>query len=178
MFNVKKIFSLISLIFLMVVTISAFAANNNASKPSYLFVQTARFATLKPDSRHPGDYILVLHDIPKYVTYFTDRPQRISGLINVIDFLQEWQQNTKDNFTQDAPNVDVRGIKLHWLFHSKDTSIVVSLSNPSYDVGERTMTYTAKPVPGTQMPNRLITLRDVALFFDDFRGICYSCCCN
>lgn len=142
---------------------------------SYLFIQLARSGTLQPTAQK-GVYKLTLYDVMPYVTYFSSRPNRITGLMPTEKFLKEWQNKT-NGFTNDAPNVGVEGVKIHHIIEKQDVSSVLVLSNPSYNTKKAQLTYTAKflSADSADAPQGPIKLENVALFIDNVTQWCFSC---
>lgn len=159
-------------LFLTLFAGSAAANETSADKNvSYLFIQSAKSGTLQPTNQ-TGVYKLTLYKVTPYVTYFSDRPSRITGLMPTDMFLKEW----KKGFAKDAPNVGVEGVKIHSIFEKKDISSVLVLSNPNYDAKKSELTYTAKFLPGnTDNSKNMIKLKNVALFIDNVSEWCFSC---
>jgi hypothetical protein len=165
----------------MMVSASSVLANapakSSADPGSYLFVQNAEYAILKPVKGDKQSYTLTLHHLEPQVIFFTDRPKRVMGHISLEDFVKLWQGKTDDNFTADAPNVGVNGIKFHGLLNRKNVDVVAELSNPVYDAKENSMTFTAKVLADEKnnLPNHKVRLQHISLFFDNM-GECPSCC--
>lgn len=159
---------------------TAFADNKQVLVPAptnYLFLQNAQSGVLKSTPTQ-GIYQLTLQGLQPYVTYFSDRPNRITGLMTIDTFLKEWQGNVKSGIKTVAPNVGIEGIKLHAFSRNQEVSFIMVLSNPIYDKKSNTMTYTAHPLKAQGTTNKdNIELHDIALFIDDF-GSCPSCCCG
>lgn len=151
--------------------------SDTSTQKNYLFLQTAKTGLLKP-TQVPGIYQLALKDISPYVTYFTDRPNRMTGLLPMERFLEIWQSNAKNGFKADAPNVAVEGIKLHAVSKDQTIGLVVVLSKPIYDRKTKTLTYTAQALNHEKITfNHNIKLENVALFVDNIAS-CPSCCCG
>ena len=81
--------------------------SNNQANPSYLFVFEGRNATLKPEgkSRNKFTLTLPLRKADHLVTWFSDRPVRDAGHIDINEFVQLWQTNADGSFKADPPNV-------------------------------------------------------------------------
>ena len=178
---IKQGLKIISLSFLIGVS-GVGVAEVQASKAnpvSYLFIQNAKNGILQVDPQDPKQYHLVLEGVQSYVMYFSDRPKRFSGLISTERFVSLWHARQKNNFSKDAPNVAVSGMKLHRIFRNKEMSVVFSLENPVYDDKNHTVTYDADLVgdPESVLP-QATKLKDVVLFFDNAMNICTdpSCC--
>lgn len=154
------------------------SAKSEDAKSSYLFVQNAEYAILKPASKNDKqNYTLTLHRIEPEVIFFTDRPQRVMGHISLQDFVKLWQGKSGDNFTADAPNVGVNGIKFRGLLNHKNVDVVAELTNPVYDAKAKTMTFNAKVLSDEKnnLPDHKVRLQHISLFFDNL-GECPSCC--
>lgn len=90
-----------SILVILLVSVSAWAqaVTKPASAPSLLFVMSAQSATI---TRAPsGHYQLLLKQVYPQVLWFSDRPERQSGMVSVHDFFKKWQQG----FKSDPPNV-------------------------------------------------------------------------
>ncbi len=89
-----------------------------------LFVQTAE--DMKAD-----DKTLRLVDVGKQTLYFSDRPVRIAGHMEMPTYLNEWKSGAgSDNFTADPPNATLSVIDAQ---KSENTLVVVEISHPVID---------------------------------------------
>ncbi|KTC81676.1 hypothetical protein [Legionella brunensis] len=170
---------LVTLLFLGCCT--AFAANKQtniaAHSTNFMFLQNAETGVLKLTPQE-GSYQLVLQNVQPYVTYFSDRPKRMTGLMSIESFLKEWQSNTKNGFKNDAPNVGIEGIKLHAFSNGQTVSVVMVLSNPIYDKNANTLTYMAHELNTKEGEiKKDIKLNNLVLFIDNIDS-CPSCCCG
>lgn len=156
---------LCSTLLLSLFTATAVSAKKPANAEDYLFVQMAPTATLSKD-QNADTYKLQLNEASPYVKFFSNRPARITGMMPIDKFLTEWQQN----FSQNTPNAGVYGIQ-----DQKPISVMVELSNPTYNADQKTLTYTAKPLKNEKSLSTDIELKDAAIFIDDF---CASCSGN
>lgn len=165
---------------LVLVCCTTFAVNkpgHAAPATNYMFLQNAETGVLKPTTEK-GTYQLVLKNIQPYVTYFTDRPKRVTGLMSIESFLNEWQSNAKNGFKKDAPNVGIEGIKLHAFSRGQTVSVVMVLSNPIYDQKAKTLTYIAHQLNTKEATIKNDTkLKNIVLFIDNIDS-CPSCCCG
>jgi hypothetical protein len=174
MFSLKKVVLVtLSLMSTMVL------ANNtvpSTEKASYVFIQNSASAVLNPVNNKPGTYTLTMKNVQPYINYFSERPNRMTGVMPTDKFFQAWQKG-QDSFAKDAPNVSVSGIKLHGIYQQKVMNYVLALSNPHYDVKKNEITYDAKSLENGHIAlNKAITLHNVVVFLDD--GWCPSCCCG
>lgn len=150
---------------------------NGESKISYLFIQSASKAVIEQVPSHPDQYQLILTQIQPFVSYFSDRPNRITGIIPVNQFLDIWK-NGNNSFSKVPPNVGVSGSKIHGFFNKTATSFVLELSHPRYDLKNKSLSYDVKFLSSNK-PSDLsstIILQNATLFFDDMS--CPSCCCG
>ncbi|MDX1837291.1 hypothetical protein [Legionella taurinensis] len=156
---------------------TVFAVKPDKAHTNYLFIQSAETGVLNV-TPEKGTYQLVLKNIQPYVTYFSDRPQRVTGLLPIERFLNEWQSNAKNGFKKDAPNVGIEGIQLHAFSRNQRINVVMVLSNPAYDKKANTLTYTAQALNGKQDAIKNdIQLKSIVLFIDNIMS-CPSCCCG
>jgi hypothetical protein len=101
---------------------------------SWLFVEDAAGGTLTgPDDQHLK---LKLNKVRKYITEFTDRPNRMAYALPNADFFTDWPQT----FAGDPPNA-VLSYSLP--SQSQPLNIVLTLTNPQYDAIKRTVAYDA-----------------------------------
>jgi hypothetical protein len=99
----------------------------------YMFVQAATSGTLVPDPSVPNTYTLSLNGVDGETVYFSDRPVRDAGRVNVQPFLDALA------FTPvNPPNA-----ALVVSTPSGDDTLVLELFNPNYDAGAATLSYAA-----------------------------------
>jgi hypothetical protein len=153
---IKKLSALLIAICLF----SAFAfAQVTVKNTSVVFVQNAKASELNVDPKHPGSYTLTLHQPEMYVSFFSDRPKRITGIIPMQRFLSLWAKKNKADFLQDPPNVALE---------SKQSNLIGTLDNPDYNAktGDITFRFTPlTPVPGSLKLHQ--NLGYTVLFIDD-----------
>jgi hypothetical protein len=104
-------------------------------------------------------YVLTLHKPELYVSFFSDRPQRITGLLPVQHFLKLWDSKNKAEFRQDPPNVALE---------SKKANLIGTLTYPQYN--SKTGDITFRFTPLTQIPKTFTygqNLGYTVLFIDD-----------
>lgn len=138
-----------------------------------LFSLTAERGTLRPVQGSTRNYILTLREASNSIVWFSDRPTRRSGFVNMEEFLDGWADF---GFDEDPPNV-----ALTVLSASGATDTVVatmhrpSVSGDSLTSRIRVLTMEqAKAIGGyltehgtrhdLDLPRRFTT---VALFIDD-----------
>jgi hypothetical protein len=110
-------------------------------KVQLLFVQTA--TDLKADGK-----VLRLVNVNKQTLYFSDRPVRIAGHMEMTDYLNEWKPGAgSDNFTADPPNA---ALSVFEPGKPENTLVVVTISNPVVDGND--LVYEYKLIDG-EMPS-------------------------
>ena len=141
---------------LLLFSTSLFASTN----ASYLFLATAPSAKL---IKEKGDnYSLELQKGPSQVGYFTDRPVRESGLMDMSQFLKLWDsKKIKNNFTKMPPNAAIAMI----LSNGKKQSFVAVLGKPEVKHGKVTYHLTKTSKNKIQVGKA----KHVILFIDDIK---------
>lgn len=159
---------LVAGILMLGLTNSTFVFANTFLGQTFLFVQTASDAEIKAVSNQTNTYELTLKKISPYVTYFSNRPTRVSGAMSSYKFSQNWQKA----FKNDVPNADLVGVENSFV-HRKYLNYSIELSNMQYDAAKQTFHYTVHVLPGNNksLPTKL-KLHNAALFID---GVCLSC---
>lgn len=160
----RSIFSLVLTLALnLFITTSALA---NMPSPAglpkncqVLFVQVAKQAELAPSPNQPNSYNLVLKSVEPYTSYFTDRPNRFTGLLSTANFVSFWQNEV--DIQQTPPNVAIETSNLK---NGQRINQVLELSNPVYDAKKHSIIYTAKSLEGPLQP---MNLGYTVLFIDD-----------
>lgn len=120
----------------------------------WLFVQTAK--SLVSDGR-----TVTLNDMSPRTIAFSDRPERLSGMMSNEKFVSYWNKGA-DSFKSDPPNgtvtlVDAKG---------KSQVYVVELTNPVAK-NNTSLTWTIKSLDGRTIPSTGV---DVSLFIDWWYG--------
>ncbi len=112
----------------------ATTATTSSEAPQLMFVQSAE--DLKVD---PAANTLRLVKVNQQTLYFSDRPQRIAGHIQMADYLKEWtSQAGKDNFKADPPNAV---LSVYEPGQPDNTLAVVEITNPVVDGADLVYTY-------------------------------------
>ena len=131
-------------------SVSAFAANNQKPKTSYLFTQSAKQVVIKHcTSKKECDYQITLKGINPKTTYFSDRPSRLSGHIPTSTFAKNWAKG-RDSFKAVNPNAS-----LVYFDAGKIMQSIVELSKPRFNKANNTLAYNVKyldqgrVIPGT-----------------------------
>ncbi len=120
-------------------------------EPSFLFVQSGKTATF--DGK-----VLKINDIQKRITYFSDRPDRISGTMSNADFAKTWSsKKQKDSFKKDPPNSAVSYID------EKGNLGAAIVENSDLRMSKNSASYDVKILHGKLSKN----MKDVTLFIDN-----------
>lgn len=99
----------------------------------YLFVQAGPTVSLENGT-------LRLEGANPQTVYFSDRPDRIAGVVTTQEFVDQWGEGT-DSFREDPPNAVL-------VLHEQETPIVsaIVLHDPQYSDG--TLAYTVDVIDG------------------------------
>lgn len=129
------------------------------------FIQTAQTASIQPDPNKSGYYTLTLTGINPYITYFSDRPNRIKGIAPTDNFVKAWSVGG-NSYAQNNPNAVITAAKIDQTINQNSNNYVVSLSSPVYDQRNLQIRYTMKPLPAENFFFKQLTFDYVVLFID------------
>ena len=161
----KKIINLLSLVLLGFCVIQAsFAQTKTNNNVQLLFIQTAETATISANNNQPGVYKLKLDQVRPYITYFSDRPHRITGVLPLEKYLADWSKGEK-SFKQDNPNAGIISATFDAVGMNGIQTDVLELSHPQYNKMAKTLIYTVKTI-GKIKAIQVGTYHDVSLFID------------
>lgn len=171
---IKKIVS--SLTVIMAMSASAFAnppmiyhripASLNVS-----YIQTSKSISLQPRDK-ASNYTLSLKEVSPALTYLSDRPNRVVGVISEKEFVKKWGEG-RDNFNQDAPNAVLTGIQKIADHRFQFMTLLVELSHPVFNAKNQTIEYDAHVLrdPSGQ-PGGYLQLHHAMLIID---SACLTC---
>lgn len=134
--------------FLLIFTLTAQAKTDKKQMPTNLhinFVQTSTEAVLNK-TNDDNVYQLTLYHVSPYITYFTHRPGRDSGLAEMDDFVKAWSVGGDASFAHDNPNGVLFAGSIDDQTNSSSTAYVVQIANPRYDARRSTATYDISPL--------------------------------
>lgn len=140
-------------------------------KNGFIFMQSAKEATIEQVKDQPNVYKMTLKQIYPQVTYVSDRPARNTGTITHEKFIEEWNSKYPESLSNDAPNAFLNGLEANKA-SDKTVSLAIQLSQPILDSKNRSITYLVKPLDPKDTKFTTTTLRDVTLLIDD---ACLSC---
>jgi hypothetical protein len=136
----------------------------------YLLVQHSASATLTHQAGEKT-FTITLQDVSPYIAYFSDRPNRKAGTMSMEAFLKFWENNAEKGFKNDPPNAYFNAMEVGTPNSKEVKNFSVELTNPQYDPKTNTLSYTAQPLAGMEIPN-FNSLNFITLFIDD---VCLSC---
>lgn len=147
-------------------TTSKLAHTNHCAQMLYALVAENGVITQNQKS---GAYYLTLAQTSKMLTYFSDRPVRISGITRLSNLIKFWNVG-KDSFAKVPPNAALEAFNA--TSHGKMTTqhYTLELSHPALNIQKNELRFTVKPVGKTQLNKLPISLRHVALFIDPTWG--------
>jgi len=163
--SLKIIIAGFALAFAMTTAFASTVANKN-----YLYVVTANKGSLQKVSAHR--YNLVLQGNGRYVTYLSDRPNRVSGIISTKKFVGYWQKIHR-SIAKNPPNANIEGSMLHAVYHGKEVqlSVNVELLDLNYNKKNQ-LVFHLKLMPKNKLNLKDIHFDHIALFID---GFCITC---
>lgn len=126
---------------------------NEKDAPRFLYTISAKSGTMEGDK-------LTLKDIP-LVIYFSDRPNRLAGLLSLDVFAQGWDQGT-DSFRADPPNAT-----LSILTDGGVKNAVIEISEPDAKIKEGSISFKVRVLEG-EVPK---SFGSATLFIDGNLGI-------
>lgn len=129
-----------------------------ASQTGYLFFQSDSTANLAKNK--DNSYTLTLDNVPDYVSYFSNRPQRITGIMSLTDFLKLWSDKSmKDSFLAVPPNVAFAMMPAS----GNALNFVATVSEPHYQ--DHQLQYKLTPIGKAKIETG--SMAHVDIFFDD-----------
>lgn len=135
-----------------------FSGYANAAQTGYLFFQSDSEASITKNA--DNSYTLTLQHVPAYVSYFSNRPERVTGLIPLPKFIQLWSNSSgKDSFLSIPPNVAFAMLSKS----GKAQNFIATVSKPAYSDDQ--LQYTLNIIG----KNKIETgqMAHVDIFFDD-----------
>ena len=131
------------------------------------FIQTAPKAKLEMIPGKKGEYKITLYNPNPYVSFFSDRPKRMTGMMPIPGFLALWNnKNLANNFATIPPNGALESQSKIMIFKRHRLSLLASLSNPQYDAKNKTMTYTLSSLNSKDPGVKQLDLGFTVLFID------------
>ena len=141
----------IATLFMTVGLADAIAQQDQGDVETIFFVELAGEATL-------ADGVLSLRDVDETVLWFSDRPFRDTGSVDLARLVEAWDEG-EDSFADNPPNAVLSGMS-----DEGEVAIVVELMAPRYEVGILSFSYLAL---SDDVPQ---SLSNVSLFIDGGDG--------
>jgi len=107
------------------------------------FVVNAKTALIKPLSS--GNYALIMENVKPYITYYTRRPNRSSGLATVSNFVNAWSVGN-NSFATDNPNGVLTAGKVNGNDNRNGAIKVLTLNRPEYSPSKQVLRFVITPV--------------------------------
>jgi hypothetical protein len=124
---------------------------------SLLFTVDARASQIVESPVDPDEDLLVLYGVDPAAVWFTDRPDRQSGLMPLADLMSDWESL---GFVDDPPNAAVA--------FRDGSRAVVELTYPRYDPAAAVWLATIQYLPGSpSSPDKNADLGAANVFIDD-----------
>lgn len=127
----------------------------HAAPTTIVFIQHAKSAELTQQADQ--SYILTLHQPSNFVSYFSDRPERLTGIIPQSKFVQLWSKQNKAKFAEVPPNIALESEKIN---------VVGTLQNPQISKNGD-LSYKFKPLKADIKMQAKQNLGYTVLFIDD-----------
>lgn len=159
---------LLTFLIISFLTISfASAQTQSKAEINFLFLQVAKSGILQKQA-DGKTYLLTLHQVDPYITYFSEAPNRITGFKPIADVSNIIQAGDRQAHTT--------GLNSALIAMTKNNSLqyILNISKPHYDAKQHTLTYIATLLPdekNSSLPDH-ITFNHPALFID---RVCVSC---
>ena len=142
------------------------------NQDSFLFVQTAKKATLESISGAIAAERITIENTAPSISFVNNHANESTGSISLNKFLHQWDgPNSLKSISQ---NVYVSGTDNS--ANHKKVSFMAQLVSPHYDAKRNTLTYDLKVTSSQSgVNNKLLVLTDVTISFDN--AVCPSCIC-
>ncbi len=152
---------------------SSVVIKKSASKGNYLFVQSAKKVIIKANKSNEKTYTITLEQTDPLITYFSDRPIRNAGVMPLVEFMELWYHQNVNSFEKNPPNAVLHVKKTRVFSEDHVYDFALELTAPKYDKKLKTLTFTAKVLPGNvdKIPDSAV-FDHVTLFID---SVCISC---
>lgn len=109
-----------------------------------IYIQQAKVAELSQNPNRLDTYLLKVSGSDKTLVYFSDKPDRVAGTLSLSQFVKGWQNNS--SLQEDQPNAVISYVSFEPAIDAGVGADILQLSNPEYDAGTDTVTFTAKPL--------------------------------
>lgn len=132
------------------------------------FIQTADAALLKAIPNRSNQYALFLFNIDPYITFLSVRPNRITQLTPLENFIKAWSIDTGEmpSFEKQNPNAIIVATNINGQPNKNGKTYLVTLSEPRYDNKQNQMTYLVKSLQSDQILLSQVQLDDVTIIIN------------
>lgn len=155
-----------TLLMVSVISLGVSLTSLASTEMPLMFVQSAKSATIVPIKNQTNQYQLVLQNPDQYVSYFSDRPARVTGLVPTKTFLKNWNTGA-NSFKQNPPNAALETSRKRILLKNKNVTVTGELSNPHYINKSGDIAYDFKLLQPQQIQFQKAKLGYTTLFIDD-----------
>ncbi|CAM2764145.1 hypothetical protein [Legionella worsleiensis] len=129
-----------------------------SSQANYLFFLTAAEGNL--EKGNSDSYVLKINHAPEFVNYFSERPERRSGIMKLERFNSFWTNNEiNNNFKTNPPNAALVMVDTH----GTRQEFVAVITYPLLTDGQ--LTYQLRPLKTTKVTTG--TFKYLLMFIDD-----------
>ena len=155
-------------------SLAAMLLNQNTQQ-TVMFVQTSPridLTAIKSQLKKEGQYYkLTLHQVAPYVTYFSNRPYRMTNIMPTSEYSQLWLK-TQNGFEKNPPNADITGVMKIDATHEAQINLPVELVNAHYYSKQKKLIFIVRPLKGDRRKMKEMHLLYGTLFVDQW---CWSC---
>jgi hypothetical protein len=148
-----------------------------SAQPEFLFVQGFGAGALEPIAGQAGDFQLMLDGGVSRTLYFSDRPERITGVIPTAEYLEALTASEDD-----PPNAALVTEVVTGAGDATEAVWIVTLLGGVYDAEARQLRYDARIIEpedsrfamtSAEAPAGAVALGAGHLFIDDLNGYIY-----
>lgn len=130
-----------------------------------LFVVSAKSASIKALPEKPGQFQLTLQGVNPKATYFSDRPKREAGRMDLTTLVRQWQPGQA--FAKTPPNAS-----LHVEANQKAMTYTIELTQAKYDTESDRLIFEVVGLPGGRTIEIKKKMKNVSLFVDQWCPQC------
>ncbi|MBN1684906.1 MAG: hypothetical protein JW855_05715 [Gammaproteobacteria bacterium] len=135
------------------------------SQVNLIFLQSATAGELRESTLHEGYYQLTLYNVAPYITYFTQRPNRNSGIVPLQNFVKAWNVGP-NSFQDNNPNAVIVAGQINDTINKNTPPLLAALSNPQYDMNKNVLQFLVKPLSTQKLLYKEITYQYVTIIIE------------
>jgi len=125
------------------------------------FVLSAESGTLRALDATENTYSLQLDNVNPQVSFFTNRPRRISEQMDTKKFIKRWIAPPPDSFMNNPPNA---ALIFHTINDSKQEMRIMQLMSPQFDLHADRLIFVVKAIDGKPMDIRASLINPILTF--------------